>query len=461
MEHISNQILQKFNKDRLKHRYLCDAPFTSLKISMDGRVSPCCFNKSMDEQYFTKSLQDIWKGDVFESYRKNIKKNRLPAACINCEKSLQNGEFHSVKIRQYDNMRIPKFQKIKPRVIEMALSNNCNLECIMCNGRYSSAIRKNREKLPQLEAKFGQTFRNELLEFIPGLQKAVFAGGEPFLIPLYYDIWEDIIRINPTCVISVITNGTVLNDKVKEILDRGNFNIVLSFDAAKKETYENIRINASYEETIFNMEYFDNYLKLKGKRLHIPICPLKENRFEIPDIVRFCNQRQYSMNFVTVTSSFSHAMWALNSDELIQLKDYYLTQNFELKDENSKINIMEFDDLVSRIDIWIKEANLRENFKSKFDLSQSNVKELKRKFFVNIYKCLSDLYSGSEYREKKQLIQNNFSEALMELPDYFESNHFYAVLNKISPLAIINILLNFHVSMIAENAREIFYYNNY
>jgi len=428
---------------------------------MDGRVSPCCFNKSMDEQYFTKSLQDIWKGDVFESYRKNIKKNRLPAACFNCAKSLQNGEFHSVKIRQYDNIRIPKFQKIKPRVIEMALSNNCNLECIMCNGRYSSAIRKNRENLPQLESKFGQTFRNELLEFIPGLQKAVFAGGEPFLIPLYYDIWEDIIRINPACEISVITNGTVLNDKVKGLLDRGNFNVVLSFDAVKKETYEKIRINALYEETILNMEYFDNYLKLKGKRLHIPVCPLKENRFEIPDIVRFCNQRQYSMNFVTVTSSFSHAMWALSSSDLKQLKEHYLMQKFENRNEISGTNIKEFNDLVSRIDIWIKEANLRENFESKFDLSQSNVKELKQKFFVNINKCLSDLYSGNEYSVKNQIIQNNFKEALSELPDYFESNHFYTVLNKISPSAIINILLNYHVSMIVENAKEIFYSNNF
>ncbi len=211
MGQIDQIILRTFNKTRSHSKYLCYAPFTSMKISMDGRVSPCCYNKSLDDLYVSKSLEDIWKGDVFENYRSNIKKGRLPLSCVVCEKSLLNNEYNSVKIHQYDDYKVPSLGKLRPRVIEMALSNTCNLECIMCNGRLSSSIRKNREKLPALEDVFGDSFRIELQSFIPYLQEAVFAGGEPFLIPLYYNIWEDIIRINPTCKISIVTNEAAIN----------------------------------------------------------------------------------------------------------------------------------------------------------------------------------------------------------------------------------------------------------
>ena len=113
-----------------------------------------------------------------------------------------------------------------------------NLECIMCYGNFSSSIRKNREKLPSTPTVYDEKFLESLDPIIPDLKYVKFLGGEPFLINIYYEVWERIIECNPNCLIDVQTNGTILNDRVKDILERGNFRIGVSLDSLKKETYE-------------------------------------------------------------------------------------------------------------------------------------------------------------------------------------------------------------------------------
>ncbi len=459
MTKVDKKIIKEFNNTRSHSMYLCHAPFTSIKVSMDGRVSPCCYNKSSDDYYFSKSLSEIWSGEIFNFYRNNIRHNILPQACITCEKSLWNKEYHSVKIHQYDKYKLSLLGKPKPRIIEMALSNNCNLECIMCSGRYSSSIRKNREKLPPLENLYGKKFREELRQYIPYLQEAVFAGGEPFLIPIYYDIWDDIIRLNPACEISIVTNGTVLNDKIKSFVERGNFKINLSFDSITKTNYESIRVNACFEDSLKNMEYYGSVMQKKGKRLHIPICPLKENQFEIPDLVRFCNQHKYSLNFVHVTQAYSHAMWALSSEALVELRDFYKKQFFECSDDNAIGNVNEFRDLTSRLSRWIDDACVKENLEKNLNLDRDKIHKLKKQLFENIESCLKKLYSDElELKDKKEKVYLKFDEVISSLPEHFDCNHFYEQMLKISPLNIVGVLLYHHSDSVIEIANEIFYY---
>ena len=248
----------------------------------------------------------------------------------------------------------------------------------MCNGLASSSIRENREKKEPVHNQYMHKFRNEIKPLLPNMQEIVFLGGEPFLNPLYYDIWGDMIAINPKCKISVVTNGTILNDRIKSLLERGDFKINLSFDAITKETYEAIRVNANFEETMANMKYFGNTLARQGKQLNIPICPLRINRFEIPDLVRFCNDNKYSINFPNIVGAIDVALFSMSSSDLKEIKDFYLNQNFSETDNNSKRNIMEFRELTQRINKWIELAIRKENFKEHFDLKADMVEDLKK-----------------------------------------------------------------------------------
>ncbi len=102
----------------------------------------------------------------------------------------------------------------------------------------SLRLRKYRDSLPV----------DQLEEFIPHLKEAKFLGGEPFLIDIYYKIWDKIIELNPSVKITITTNGTVFNKRVQEILEKLDCNIIMSIDAFNKTTYESIRIQGDYEK---------------------------------------------------------------------------------------------------------------------------------------------------------------------------------------------------------------------
>jgi MoaA/NifB/PqqE/SkfB family radical SAM enzyme len=458
MAKVKRKTYRQLNRHRGKHKLLCHAPFTSMKISMDGRISPCCYNRSMDELYPNKSLMDIWQGAVFNSYQKSIKKRTFPLGCAICEDAVKNQEYSTVKLKQYDHL----WSKNKmPVMFELALDNTCNLECVMCNGRYSSSIRRNKEKLPPIKSLFNESFREEFKAFIPHLETVVFAGGEPFLIPLYYDLWEDIIQLNPDCEISVVTNGTILNQKVKDVLNRGNFRINLSFEATTKSTYEAIRKNAIYEAVLKNMNYFGQYMTNKGETLNIPACPLKHNKNELPDLIRFCNTKNYSLNFVHVNNAYSQALFSLSKNELDTLAQFYQSQVFENKNTPvSKTNIEEFNALVLRIKQWAHDAALRETKVKTFDLKADKVETIKKQIFENVYKSLN----YPEKTEKSQLLFQDFEQKfeliLKKLPENYKSNHFYEQLNSLSAAVIINGVLYHHPDVMAEKCIEIFYYGN-
>jgi MoaA/NifB/PqqE/SkfB family radical SAM enzyme len=72
-----------------------------------------------------------------------------------------------------------------------------------------------------------------------------------------------IIAINPKCLIMVQTNGMVLNERIKNLLSRGNFQIGVSIDSLKKEVYETIRPHGKLERVMENINYFSEYSKRK------------------------------------------------------------------------------------------------------------------------------------------------------------------------------------------------------
>ena len=238
MHNKKSDIIKELNKTRHNPKFLCNAPFASMNISFWGTASPCCYNNALIDDYSVTSLTEIWNGDNYRKYRRAIRNGDLPEACSICNTCLLNGEYESTKIHQYDNLKVSRIFPNKLRKIEIASSNICNLECIMCHGEASSSIRKNRENKEPIQNQYMYKFRNELKPLLPSMQEIVFLGGEPFLNPLYYDIWEDIIAINPKCKISVVTNGTILNDRIKLLIERGDFKINLSFDAIKKMSLE-------------------------------------------------------------------------------------------------------------------------------------------------------------------------------------------------------------------------------
>jgi hypothetical protein len=285
----------------------------------------------------------------------------------------------------------------------------------MCNGELSSCIADRVENRITQKKIYDQAFIDQITSLIPHLKFALFAGGEPFIISLYYNIWQIIHTINPDCTISIQTNGTVLNDKVKDVLKKGKFNIGISLDSLDEKTYSNIRKNASLQSTLTNISYFKDYCKTNKRFIGISVCPMQENWNEIPDIVEFCNKNEIEIYFNTVWFPGKSALWVLDSVKIKEIVTFYSNKSFFGKSKIQKKNIQVYTDLITTLSGWEKIAERWEKHKP-IAADQDEIKKLENNILNKVVNSVSKLLKKDEYPDKKNLV-NKMTNVFNTLPD--------------------------------------------
>ncbi|MBU0764920.1 MAG: radical SAM protein, partial [Bacteroidetes bacterium] len=290
------------------------------------------------------------------------------------------------------------------------LSNACNLECEMCSPVFSSKHNK--------QGRFRQVYDNrfvdQLTEFIPNIVQARFFGGEPFLINIYFRIWEKIIELNPKCRITLQTNGTILNDKIKDLLNKGKFNIGISIDSLQKERYERIRKGADFEEVMKNIDYFTEYCHKKSSILNFSVCPMTINWEEIPDLVDFCNDRKALIYFNTVFQPEYLSFLSLGSNDLDRIITELKPKKFRTATIFEKKNSKHYFDFVNLLKVWFDKADERERENrhrtEKFKIFMEQVEEIsKDELIARMVISLRNAVKGSNYfsKEDKAEISEN------------------------------------------------------
>ena len=115
--------------------------------------------------------------------------------------------------------------KTSPRVLKISLGLSCNYECEYCSQRF----------VPRA----AETNPGDVQAFIDGLdawvtsppEKVEFWGGEPLVyIKTMRPLAEAIRDKFPNAELSVITNGSLLNDDINDWLDRMGFSVGISHD---------------------------------------------------------------------------------------------------------------------------------------------------------------------------------------------------------------------------------------
>lgn len=317
----------------------CLAPSTSLYFSRNGSMTACCYNRKYELGRYPEQLPTkVWSARRLTQLRQVFDSGHLVGGCEGCAEQIEAGNIENTLAKNFDRyaefsiaqlpLRLLKAgfrgapvlwnqlkvegRRVKyspnaalrvshlPKLLEFELSNTCNLECAMCFGDFSSSIRRNREKRPPFPEVYDARFVADINTFLPHIWEAKFYGGEPFLIPVYYEIWDNIRTYNPKARIHITSNGTILNQKVKSVLKDLNIQLILSIDSFEPETYEAIRKNADFERVMAHLKYFDQVQKEKNKTLTISICPTVLNANEIPAIVDRCNQNEWHLYFNTV-----------------------------------------------------------------------------------------------------------------------------------------------------------------
>lgn len=355
------QVLNKeYNNQRFygPQKYFCYAPFGSLFISYSGKVSPC-YACNINESMEHKSILEIWNGDAFQSLRNDISRGIIPEACSFCSNHFESEDYGSILANKYDHYLMSATGL--PVIAELELSNQCNLECVMCTGSLSSAIRKNRENLPAVISKLPENFVEQFQPILKHLKSLELTGGDPFLINIYFDILHLAETINPKIDVLITTNANTFNTNTELLLQKKlklSFNV--SIDSLVESTYSEIRRNGSLKTALKNIEIFSRYTQEHNTSLGFLICPLKENWKELPNFVEFANKRGATLSYHVVFKPAEHALWSLSSVELEKISNYLKSFHFKGYNFTSNINIKSYDSLVHLIDSWYNKAILRE-----------------------------------------------------------------------------------------------------
>ncbi len=262
----------------------CYAPHSSMYFDQHGKVRACC--QSRGEQLGnvrSQSIREIWDGARVRAMRDDLEQGRFPDDCAFCRWQVSEGDEEVLFARGFDSLEVTSMAPEWPTQMEFALTNTCNLQCVMCSGNFSSAIRAQREGRPPMQVRYGEPFFEELAEFLPHLTAAKFLGGEPLLGREPLRVLEMLASLGAPPAVTITTNATICTPSVERILGRLKPNIVISLDGATAETFESIRLGASFSKVMDNIE---RYRQLVGPgKLSLTTCLMVDNWHEFPDLL--------------------------------------------------------------------------------------------------------------------------------------------------------------------------------
>ena len=295
----------------------CAAPHTVLRFTPDGRVLVCCAN----DQYALglvgqDSLREAWDSDERRRVAEALDHLDYSLGCDECGAERAIGNRAGSIEAMWDHLHDPPGPHTYPRRMEFAISNTCNLQCVQCNGDRSSAIRSQREHRPPMASRYDDAFFEELVEFLPHLDYASFAGGEPLLARETRRIFDLLIENQWHPKVDVVTNTTMWDDRVEHYLRALKMDVTLSIDGATRETFESIRVGAAYDECWTNVDRYLAVTREYGGVVTINFCLMPQNWHEFGDLLLRADALDVQVDVIPVTFPHRFDISRLPADEL-------------------------------------------------------------------------------------------------------------------------------------------------
>jgi radical SAM protein with 4Fe4S-binding SPASM domain len=268
----------------------------------DGNVYACCMNEAPLGNLRDSTLDEIWHGEKINAIREQLAKGRLGDGCNVCAKFLiADGDSTYAPMRYFDHLSPPTDDW--PNYLDFSMSNSCNLQCVMCGGMASSAIRHHREHKPPLPHPYTDELLHGMRDYFAHAATLRFAGGEPFLVREYYTIWDIVIELGlPDQYCWLTTNATQYHRRVECVLDHLRMGIQVSMDGATRETVESIRIGLDYDRFMTNAWRFREYTRERGLFYGLSMCCMTQNWFEFGKLRLLADEWDCELNVIFVVA---------------------------------------------------------------------------------------------------------------------------------------------------------------
>lgn len=397
-------------------------------------------------------LVDLYNGDLFllddketflSIYKSNNFLNKDEEEMYNFIKAnRERKNNYNINILDIDTIRIN-------------ISNACNLACKYCYANGGNYTKPN-SLMSKKVAKDIVTFIKNNLNHI---ETIFFFGGEPLL---NIDIIEYICSEFKDKKFKLITNGTLINDKILYVLKEYSISVGLSLDGPS-DIHNNSRITKEGEPTFEII--MDNIQKLKDNNIDIinvqgTYTDFTSNHMSKDDLVQYFD-KNFKFKFLTISNDVNNknsiytenenyvinsimneknVLLGLTINAILNSKSNYINNDFKCGAANRSMLIYsdgsiypcqrfisEKESRLSNIyNFNKKELLLNRNIFNKKYLNIEKCSKCVAKFTCNI--CLADKAEANEslcktIREKCEEIYNNLPNYLLDdsLMEHYEN----------------------------------------
>jgi hypothetical protein len=216
-------------------KVFCMSPWIHVHTSPTGTASACCISKTTIGNSNSQNLEQLINSTEMKQLRLDMLNERVNPACVACHSHEAGG------VRSSRNQYADRFNKdfdeviantkedghldnFKMRYFDIRFSNICNFKCRTCNAEYSTQWEQEDIKRKLSYAKIypknnSPRLLGEIMEHIPHMEYAYFAGGEPLITEEHYVMLEEMIKQGRTDIALVYnSNASNLKFKSKDII---------------------------------------------------------------------------------------------------------------------------------------------------------------------------------------------------------------------------------------------------
>jgi len=332
-------------KKDLNGRY-CSYFFNRAEINNMGAVFMCCpfWLPVVIGDLNVSTMEEIWNGPKAQEIRNQLydganwphcKHNTCPkiqyaeTALPLITNVIDNPQKYNVDPIIVESLKNRSTQaNYLPHDIQVGTDESCNLYCPSC--RNSKIIHSKGEKYDQRKSLTDKLF-DEIMKAPKDYQFDIWitGGGDPFGSKIFRERLQEMdLTDRPNTWLNFQTNGVMLTPKVWDSISKVHKQIkqiVFSFDAGKKETYEKeTRLGGHWDQLVSNVDYVYSQIPsftktknsyntsnlLSGAMSHnfvVQTCNYKE----IPDFIQMVTDRwsgpgKYSRATFTLIVDWGH-----------------------------------------------------------------------------------------------------------------------------------------------------------
>jgi len=268
---------------------ICLQPFSGIEVNVNGNVAMCgCYNwmPTMIGSLLKNNIHELLSSPLAVDIRRSIYSGSYKYCNEKTCGVIADNQLASMsQLSLQDQHKVNNYkQYTMPREIFFAGDLTCNLSCPSCR----THVIKVPEDQVQLQIQLGQLIKNNLFGNATGEPIALHLSttGEVFASTMLQSFLSTIpVNDFPNLSIWLQTNGLLAPrkwDTIGDAVQRVK-NVTVTVDAAKAETYEQLRRGGKWQDLQQAMSFLQNKRSELGITLHTRMVVQQGNFDEIED----------------------------------------------------------------------------------------------------------------------------------------------------------------------------------